>query len=467
MSDTYDVVIIGGGPGGYNCAIRCGQLGLKTAIIDKRGVLGGTCLNVGCIPSKALLHGSELFAAAKNDFAGLGIKMSGLELDLDQMMSQKTDAVNGLTQGIEFLMKKNKVDYVKGFGRIKEKGVVEVDGEDGEQKTLNTKNIVIATGSVPSSLPNIEIDEERVVTNEGAIALKEVPEKLIVIGAGIIGLELGSVWSRLGASVTVVEYLDRIMPGADDEIAKEAQRVFKKQGLEFRLGQKVTGVERIDGHVKLFMEPAAGGDQETLEANAIIVAVGRRPYTEGLGLEAVGGKTDKRGVIETTDHFKVTDGVWAIGDCIHGPMLAHKAEDDGAAVAELIAGKAGHVDYDLVPSVVYTNPEIAWVGKTEAQLKEAGIEYKKGKFPFQANSRARTNHETTGFVKILADAKTDRILGAHMMGVGVGEMIHEICIAMEFGAASEDVARTCHAHPTMSEAVRQAAMGVEGWTMQM
>jgi dihydrolipoamide dehydrogenase len=467
MSDTYDVVIIGGGPGGYNCAIRCGQLGLKTAIIDKRGVLGGTCLNVGCIPSKALLHGSELFAAAKNDFAGLGIKMSGLELDLDQMMSQKTDAVNGLTQGIEFLMKKNKVDYVKGFGRIKEKGVVEVDGEDGEQKTLNTKNIVIATGSVPSSLPNIEIDEERVVTNEGAIALKEVPEKLIVIGAGIIGLELGSVWSRLGASVTVVEYLDRIMPGADDEIAKEAQRTFKKQGLEFRLGQKVTGVERIDGHVKLFMEPAAGGDQETLEANAIIVAVGRRPYTEGLGLEAVGGKTDKRGVIETTDHFKVTDGVWAIGDCIHGPMLAHKAEDDGAAVAELIAGKAGHVDYDLVPSVVYTNPEIAWVGKTEAQLKEAGIEYKKGKFPFQANSRARTNHETTGFVKILADAKTDRILGAHMMGVGVGEMIHEICIAMEFGAASEDVARTCHAHPTMSEAVRQAAMGVEGWTMQM
>lgn len=467
MSDTYDVVIIGGGPGGYNCAIRCGQLGLKTAIIDKRGVLGGTCLNVGCIPSKALLHGSELFAAAKNDFAGLGIKMSGLELDLDQMMSQKTDAVNGLTQGIEFLMKKNKVDYVKGFGRIKEKGVVEVDGEDGEQKTLNTKNIVIATGSVPSSLPNIEIDEERVVTNEGAIALKEVPEKLIVIGAGIIGLELGSVWSRLGANVTVVEYLDRIMPGADDEIAKEAQRVFKKQGLEFRLGQKVTGVERIDGHVKLFMEPAAGGDQETLEANAIIVAVGRRPYTEGLGLEAVGGKTDKRGVIETTDHFKVTDGVWAIGDCIHGPMLAHKAEDDGAAVAELIAGKAGHVDYDLVPSVVYTNPEIAWVGKTEAQLKEAGIEYKKGKFPFQANSRARTNHETTGFVKILADAKTDRILGAHMMGVGVGEMIHEICIAMEFGAASEDVARTCHAHPTMSEAVRQAAMGVEGWTMQM
>jgi dihydrolipoamide dehydrogenase len=460
-------VIIGGGPGGYNCAIRCGQLGLKTAIIDKRGVLGGTCLNVGCIPSKALLHASELFAAAKNDFEGLGIKTGGVEVDLPQMMSQKEDAVKGLTQGIEFLMKKNKVDYVKGFGRIKDKGVVEVDGEDGKQKTLNAKNIVIATGSEPSTLPNIEIDEKRVVTNTGAIALKEIPEKLIVIGAGIIGLELGSVWSRLGADVTVVEYLDRVMPGADDEIAKEAQRVFKKQGLEFRLGQKVTGVERMDDKVKLFMEPAKGGDEETLEANAIIVAVGRRPYTEGLGLEAVGGKTDKRGVIETTDHFKVADGVWAIGDCIHGPMLAHKAEDDGAAVAELIAGKAGHVDYDMVPSVVYTNPEIAWVGKTEAQLKEAGIEYKKGKFPFQANSRARTNHETTGFVKILADAKTDRILGAHMMGVGVGEMIHEVCVAMEFGAASEDLARTCHAHPTMSEAVRQAAMGVEGWTMQM
>lgn len=467
MSDTYDVVIIGGGPGGYNCAIRCGQLGLKTAIIDKRGVLGGTCLNVGCIPSKALLHASELFAAAKNDFAGLGIKTGEIELDLPQMMSQKTDAVEGLTQGVEYLMKKNKVDYVKGLGRIKSKGEVEVDGEDGETKTLSTKNIVIATGSEPSTLPNIEIDEERVVTNRGAIALKEVPKKLIVIGAGIIGLELGSVWSRLGADVTVVEYLDRVMPGADDEIAKEAQRVFKKQGLDFRLGMKVTGVEKLDGSVKLFMEPAKGGDEETLEADTIIVAVGRRPYTEGLGLEAVGGKTDKRGVIETTDHFKVSDGVWAIGDCIHGPMLAHKAEDDGAAVAELIAGKAGHVDYDLVPSVVYTNPEIAWVGKTEAQLKEAGIEYKKGKFPFQANSRARTNHETTGFVKILADAKTDRILGAHMMGVGVGDMIHEICIAMEFGAASEDVARTCHAHPTMSEAVRQAAMGVEGWTMQM
>ena len=462
MADTYDVVIIGGGPGGYNCAIRAGQLGLKTAIIEKRGKLGGTCLNVGCIPSKALLHASELFDAAKNQFAGLGIKTGKVELDLKAMMGQKDDAVEGLTQGVEFLMKKNKVDYIKGFGKITGPGKVEVDG-----KTLTTKNIVIATGSEPSTLPNIEIDEERVVTNTGALALKEVPKKLILIGAGVIGLELGSVWSRLGSEVTVIEYLDRIMPGADNEIAKEAQRVFKKQGLDFRLGMKVTGVEKLKTKLKLSMEPAKGGDQEVLEADAVIVAVGRRPYTEGLGLEVVGGKTDKRGVIETTDHFKVAEGVWAIGDCIAGPMLAHKAEDDGAAVAELIAGKAGHVDYDLVPSVVYTNPEIAWVGKTEEQLKEAGIEYKKGKFPFQANSRARTNHETVGFVKILADAKTDRILGAHMMGVGVGEMIHEICVAMEFGAASEDVARTCHAHPTLSEAVRQAAMGVEGWTMQM
>ena len=461
MSDTYDVVIIGGGPGGYNCAIRAGQLGLKTAIIEKRGVLGGTCLNVGCIPSKALLHASELFDEANHNFAGLGIKTGKVELDLKQMMSQKDEAVKGLTQGVEFLMKKNKVDYIKGFGKITGKGKVEVDG-----KTLETKNIVIATGSEPSTLPNIEIDEERVVTNTGAIALKEVPKKLILIGAGVIGLELGSVWSRLGSDVTVVEYLDRIMPGADNEVAKEAQRIFKKQGLDFRLGQKVTGVEKLKSKLKLFMEPAKGGDEEVLEADAVIVAVGRRPYTEGLGLETVGVKLDKRGFVET-DHFKAADGVWAVGDCIHGPMLAHKAEDDGAAVAELIAGKAGHVDYNLVPSVVYTNPEIAWVGKTEEQLKEAGIEYKKGKFPFQANSRARTNHETLGFVKILADAKTDQILGAHMVGVGVGEMIHEICVAMEFGAASEDVARTSHAHPTLSEAVRQAAMGVEGWTMQM
>jgi dihydrolipoamide dehydrogenase len=467
MAETFDVVIIGGGPGGYNCAIRAGQLGLKTAIIELRDTLGGTCLNVGCIPSKALLHASEMFDTAKNDFAGIGIKTGKLELDLGAMMAQKDDAVKGLTDGVAFLMKKNKAKHYHGKGRITGPGAVEVAGADGTTHQLKTKHIVIATGSEPSSLPGIEIDEERVVTNTGAIALKSVPKKLVLIGAGVIGLELGSVWMRLGAEVTVVEYLDRILPGADDEIAKQATRTFKKQGFNFKLGQKVTGVEKLESGLKVSTEPAKGGPAEILDADVVIVSVGRRPYTEGLGLETVGGKTDRRGVIATEGHFKVADGVWAIGDCIDGPMLAHKAEDDGAAVAELIAGKAGHVNYDLVPSVVYTSPEIAWVGKTEQQLKEAGIAYKAGKFPFMANSRARTNHQTDGFVKILADAKTDRILGAHMMGIGVGEMIGELCVAMEFGAASEDVARTCHAHPTLSEAIRQAAMGVEGWTMQM
>lgn len=462
MSDMYDVVVIGGGPGGYNCAIRAGQLGLKTACIEKNVTLGGTCLNVGCIPSKALLHASEYYEAAQKDFEGMGIKVSGLELDLPAMMKQKADAVEGLTKGVAYLLKKNNVEHIQGFGKIKGPGEVEVDG-----KVLKTKNIVIATGSEPSTLPGIDIDEERIVSNTGALSLKEVPKKLILIGAGVIGLEMGSVWARLGSEVTVVEYLDRILPGTDSEIAKEAQRTFKKQGLNFKLGQKVTSAKAGSDGVTLTVEPAKGGDAETLEADIVIVAIGRRPYTEGLGLEAVGGKLDKRGIIETSDHFKVSEGVWAIGDCIHGPMLAHKAEDDGVAVAELIAGKAGHVNYDLVPGVVYTKPEIATIGKTEDELKEAGIAYTKGKFPFMANSRARTNHETDGFVKILAEEGTDKILGAHMIGIGVGEMIAEICIAMEFGASSEDVARTCHAHPTMSEAVRQAAMGVSGWTMQM
>jgi len=468
MAETYDVVIIGGGPGGYNCAIRAGQLGLKVACIEMRATLGGTCLNVGCIPSKALLHASHLYHAAQHDFAAMGIKTGKVELDLAQMMRQKDDAVDGLTKGVEFLLKKNKVDYVKGRGRIMAPGKVEVTAPDGGKKVLETKNIVIATGSEPATLPGIEIDEERIVSNTGALSLKAVPKKLVLIGAGVIGLEMGSVWARLGSEVTVVEYLDRILPPADAEVAKEAERIFKKQGLSFKLGTKVTGVEKTKTKLKVSVEPAKGGDAEIIEADIVIVAIGRKPYTEGLGLEAVGGKTDKRGVIEVIDgHFKVADGVWAVGDCIHGPMLAHKAEDDGTAVAELIAGKAGHVDYNLVPSVVYTNPEIAWVGKNEEELKAAGIEFVKGKFPFMANSRARTNHETLGFVKILAEKGTDRILGAHMIGVGVGEMIAEICVAMEFGAASEDIARTSHAHPTMSEAVRQAAMGVEGWTMQM
>ncbi|MCI4643453.1 MAG: dihydrolipoyl dehydrogenase [Hyphomonadaceae bacterium] len=467
MSETYDVVIIGAGPGGYNCAIRAGQLGLKTACIEMRDTLGGTCLNVGCIPSKALLHASEMYSAAQNEFAGMGIKIGKLDLDLKQMMAQKDEAVGGLTKGVEFLLKKNKVDQIMGKGRIVGPGKVEVTAKDGSKSTLETKNIVIATGSEPTSLPGIEVDEERVVTNTGALKLKSVPKTLILIGAGVIGLEMGCVWSRLGADVHVVEYLDRILPPADKEISTQARKIFEKQGLTFHFGQKVTGVEKLKTKLKLSMEPAAGGDSQTLDADVVIVAVGRRPYTEGLGLENVGGKTDKRGVIETTDHFKVAPGVWAIGDAVAGPMLAHKAEDDGTAVAELIAGKAGHVNYDLVPSVVYTSPEVAWVGKTEEELKAAGVAYVKGKFPFMANSRARTNHQTEGFVKILADKATDKILGVHMLGVGVGEMIGEICVAMEFGAASEDIARTCHAHPTLSEATRQAAMGVEGWTMQM
>ncbi len=468
MADTYDLVIIGGGPGGYNCAIRAAQLGLKAALIEKRDTLGGTCLNVGCIPSKALLHASELFATAKTDFAGMGIKVGRVELDLDQMMAQKTDAVNGLTQGVAYLMKKNKIDHIQGTGSISAPGQVTVTAQDGTQQTLSTPNIVIATGSEPTTLPGIEIDEERIVTNSGALSLGAVPKKLVLIGAGVIGLEMGCVWSRLGAEVTVVEYLDRILPGADAEIARDAQRIFRKQGLNFRLATKVTGVDKLKTKLKLHLEPAAGGDADSLDADVVIVAVGRRPFTQGLGLDVIGGTTDKRGVIQTVNGpFGVAEGVWAIGDCIAGPMLAHKAEDDGAAVAELIAGKAGHVDWNLVPSVVYTQPEIAWVGQTEDQLKANGVTYKKGKFPFQANSRARTNHQTDGFVKILADAETDRILGAHLMGVGVGEMIGELCVAMEFGAASEDIARTSHAHPTLSEAIRQAAMGVEGWTMQM
>ncbi|MDF1679451.1 dihydrolipoyl dehydrogenase [Ponticaulis sp.] len=468
MSETYDVVIIGGGPGGYNCAIRCGQLGLKTAIIEMRDTLGGTCLNVGCIPSKALLHASEFYAAAKNDFEGMGIEVSGLAVNLEKMMAQKDEAVKGLTEGVAFLMKKNKVKHYAGKGKIVGKGEVEIELNAGGTEKVGAKNIVIATGSEPASLPGIEIDEERIVTNTGALSLKEIPKKLTLIGAGVIGLEMGSVWSRLGSEVTVIEFLDHIMPGADAEISKQSKRIFEKQGLKFRMGTKVTGIEKLKTKLKVSVEPAKGGDEEHLDADVVIMAIGRKPYTEGLGLETIGVGVNQRGVIDTTDHFKTNvEGVWAIGDCVAGPMLAHKAEDDGAAVAELIAGKAGHVDYDLVPSVVYTSPEIAWVGKNEQQLKDAGIKYKTGKFPFMANSRARCNHETEGFVKILADATTDEILGVHMLGVGVGELIGEICVAMEFKASSEDVARTCHAHPTLSEGIRQAAMGVEGWTMQM
>jgi dihydrolipoamide dehydrogenase len=462
----YDVVIIGGGPGGYNGAIRAGQLGLKTAIVEGRGKLGGTCLNVGCMPSKALLHASEMFEAASGgEFAKLGIEVKP-KLNLVQMMAQKAESVEALTKGVEFLMKKNKVDYIKGWGRIDGPGKVVVKAEDGSETVLETKNIVIATGSEPTPLPGVTIDNKRIVDSTGALSLPDVPKSLIVVGAGVIGLELGSVWKRLGAEVTVVEFLDRILPGTDTEVANAFQKILTKQGFKFKLASKVTGATATDKQVQLTLEPVAGGDAETLQADYVLVAIGRRPFTQGLGLETVGIVPDKRGVI-ANDHYKTTaPGVWVIGDVTSGPMLAHKAEDEAVACMELIAGKAGHVNYDIIPGVIYTKPEVATVGKTEEDLKAAGVAYKVGKFPFLANSRAKINHETDGFVKVLADAKTDRILGAHAVGPNVGDMIAEICVAMEFGGASEDVARTCHPHPTRSEAFRQAAMGVEGWTMQ-
>jgi dihydrolipoamide dehydrogenase len=461
----YDVVIIGGGPGGYNAAIRAGQLGLKTACVDSRETLGGTCLNVGCMPSKALLHASELFEQANKDFASIGIDVKP-GLNLGQMMKAKSDSVTALTKGVEFLFKKNKVDWVKGFGRIAGPGQVEVTAADGAKTMLSAKNIVIATGSEPTPLPGVTFDQKQIVDSTGALSLPAVPKHLIVVGAGIIGLELGSVWRRLGAEVTVIEYLDRITPGMDAEMATAFHRALTKQGIKCKLGSKVTAAKTGAGGVELSVEPAKGGAAETVKGDVVLVAIGRRPYTNGLGLETVGVQTDARGFIPT-DHFRTSaPGVWAIGDVILGPMLAHKAEEDAVACIEMIAGKPGHVDYNLVPSVIYTFPEAAWVGKTEDELKAAGVAYKSGKFPFTANSRAKINHETEGWVKVLADANTDRVLGVHMMGPQVGEMIAEACVLMAFGGASEDLARICHAHPTRSEAVRQAAMGVEGWTMQ-
>jgi dihydrolipoyl dehydrogenase len=466
MAGPYDLVIVGGGPGGYNCAIRAGQLGLKTAIVESRGKLGGTCLNVGCIPSKALLHASDLYEAARKTLPALGVMVSGVSLDLARMQAQKEEAVDGLTKGVEFLMKKNKVDYIRGAGRIAAPGKVEVAKREAGAETLETRNIVIATGSVPAKLPGVDIDEERIVSSTGGLALEKVPGKLIVVGAGYIGLELGSVWRRLGAEVTVVEFLDRITPSMDGEISRQFQKILQKQGVAFELGHKVTGVEKTKSGLSVSIEPAAGGAARTLDADIVLVAIGRTPFTEGLGLDAVGVARDKRGFVET-EHFKTNvAGIYAIGDCTHGPMLAHKAEEEGGAVAQIIAGKWGHVNYGIIPGVVYTNPEVASVGKTEEELKAAGVAYKVGKFPFIANSRARTNHETEGLVKILEDEATRRVIGAHMIGVGVGELIAEVCVAMEFGASAEDIARTCHAHPTMGEAVREAAKGVDGWTMQ-
>jgi dihydrolipoamide dehydrogenase len=462
---AYDVIIIGGGPGGYNAAIRAGQLGLKVACVEKGPTLGGACLNVGCMPSKALLHASEMYEAATKDFAGLGIDAK-VKVNLPVMMQQKADSVGQLTKGIEFLFKKNKVDWIKGAGALAGAGKVAVTAADGAKSELEAKAIVIATGSEPAPLPGVVVDQKRIVDSTGALSLPEIPKSLIVIGAGIIGLELGSVWRRLGAEVTVVEFLDRITPGMDEETAKTFQRSLMKQGMTFKLGSKVVAAKASSSGVELTVEPVAGGEATKLKADYVLLAIGRRPYTQGLGLETVGIVPDKRGFIDT-DHWRTSaPGVWAIGDVTHGPMLAHKAEDEAVACIETIAGKAGHVNYDVIPSVVYTHPEVAWVGRTEEELKAAGVAYQTGKFPFTANSRAKINHEAEGFVKVLADAKTDRILGVHMIGPSVGEMIGEYCVAMEFAAASEDVARTCHPHPTRSEALRQAAMGVEGWTMQ-
>jgi dihydrolipoamide dehydrogenase len=465
-ASQYDVVIIGGGPGGYNAAIRAGQLGLKAACVEMRETLGGTCLNVGCMPSKALLHASELFEAAGKEFPTLGIQVGTPKVDLGQMMKQKADSVTALTKGIEFLFKKNKVEWIKGRGRIAGTGKVEVEAADGSKTTLDTKNIVIATGSEPTPLPGVDFVEGKVIDSTGALSLPAIPKKLIVIGAGVIGLELGSVWRRLGAEVTVVEYLDSVGAGMDAEVATAFQRGLTKQGMTFRMGTRVTGAKVVKDGVELKVEPARGGEAETIKGDVVLVAIGRRPYTAGLGLETVGVEPDKRGFI-ANDHFRTgKDGIWVIGDVTHGPMLAHKAEEDAVATIEFIAGKAGHVDYNLVPSVIYTSPEVAWVGKTEEQLKAEGVAFKKGKFPFTANSRAKINHETEGFAKVLADATTDRILGVHIYGPQAGEMIGEAAVAMAFGGSSEDIARTCHPHPTRSEAVRQAAMGVEGWIMQ-
>ncbi|MDR6769749.1 dihydrolipoyl dehydrogenase [Azospirillum sp. BE72] len=456
---TFDVVVIGGGPGGYVCAIRAAQLGFKVACVEKRGTLGGTCLNVGCIPSKALLAASEKFEEAARGLAKFGIKVGGVELDLPGMLAHKDKVVKDNVGGIEFLFKKNKVTWLKGAGKITAPNTVEVDGVG---TITASKAIVIATGSDVTPLPGIAIDEKRVVSSTGALSLPEVPKHLVVIGGGVIGLELGSVWGRLGAKVTVVEYLDRVLPTMDNELSKQAQRIFAKQGMDFKLSTKVTGASMTETGVALTVEPAAGGEAQTIEADTVLVAIGRRPYTEGLGLEAVGVELE-RGRVKIDHHFQTNvPGIYAIGDVVEGPMLAHKAEEEGVALAEQLAGQKSHVNHDLVPGVVYTWPEVAAVGKTEEQLKAAGVAYKTGKFPFTANGRARAGGNTDGFVKILSDASTDQVLGVHMIGPNVSEMIGELVLAMEFSASAEDVARTCHAHPTLSEAVKEAALAVDG-----
>ncbi len=458
MAESYDIIVIGGGPGGYVCAIRAAQLGLHTACVERRATLGGTCLNIGCIPSKALLQSSENFEEASHSFAGHGVIIEGVRLDLARMMARKDDVVSANVKGVEFLFKKNKVDWLKGSGRVAGPGLVEVDGEQ-----YVAKHIVIATGSESISLPGVDLDETAIVSSTGALELDHVPEHLVVIGGGYIGLELGSVWKRLGAEVTVVEYLDRLVPGMDAEIAKTFERVLGKQGIKFRLSTKVTGAIRGNDGVTLTVEPAKGGEAEQIKADVVLVAIGRRAYTDHVGLQEAGVALDDRGRVQVDAHYATNvPGIYAIGDVIAGPMLAHKAEEEGVALAERLAGQAGHVNYDVIPGVVYTWPEVASIGKTEDDLKRLGIAYKVGKFPFTANGRARAMGNTDGFVKLLADKTTDQLLGAHIIGPDAGGLIAELATAMEFGASSEDVARTCHAHPSLSEAVKEAALAVDG-----
>jgi dihydrolipoamide dehydrogenase len=465
---TYDLVVIGTGPGGYVCAIRAAQLGMKVAVVEKNATLGGTCLNVGCMPSKALLYASEMFEEAGHSFAKMGVSVSAPKLDLPSMMNFKQQGIDGNVKGVEFLMKKNKIDVISGKGKILGTGRVEVSGSDGKTQVVETKNIVIATGSDIARLNGIDIDEKRIVSSTGALSLDQVPERLLIVGAGVIGLELGSVWHRLGAKVTVVEFLDRILPGMDGEVAKQFQRILEKQGFAFKLSAKVTGIDTTGNTLVAKIEPAAGGASETLQADVVLVCIGRVPYTEGLGLKEAGVALDNRGRVQIDPHFATSvKGVYAIGDVVAGPMLAHKAEDEGVAVAETLAGQAGHVNYDVIPGVVYTTPEVSSVGKTEEELKQAGVAYTSGKFPFTANGRSKVNQTTDGFVKVLADAKTDKVLGVHIVGREAGEMIHEAAVLMEFGGSAEDLARTCHAHPTRSEAIKEAALAVGKRTIHM
>jgi dihydrolipoamide dehydrogenase len=463
----YDLAVIGTGPGGYVCAIRAAQLGMKVAVVEKRKTYGGTCLNVGCIPSKALLHASEVFEEARNGMGAMGVEVTP-RLDLKAMMAFKDEGVAGNVDGVAYLLKKNKIDTLQGTGRIAAPGAIEVTPEKGKAQAISAKNIVIATGSDVAQIPGIEIDEKRIVSSTGALVLPKVPNKLLVVGAGYIGLELGSVWRRLGAEVLVVEFLDRITPGMDAEVARQFQRILKKQGMEFKLGHKVSAVETGPKGCKVTIEPAEGGAGETVSCDVVLAAIGRVPYTEGLGLQDAGVKLDNRGRVIVDSHYKTSaDGVYAIGDVIAGPMLAHKAEDEGVAVAEMLAGQAGHVNYGAIPGVIYTFPEVASVGQTEEELKQAGVDYRVGKFPFMANGRAKVNRTTDGFVKILADGASDRILGVHIIGADAGNMIAEAVLAMELGASAEDVARTSHAHPTLTEAVKEAALAVEKRALHM